>query len=195
MGAIPTVLSVRNSDTLLYYSGRGGEGVYSLWCMTVVVWPYTLASLHCRGGARRVLADQADSTCTKSKTPWGVGWVVWSCIVPRTSFQADFLAYWGQRQWIDIFSDVATSRDNKWVYYATASWVSYPIHTHCVIRSSKLCGTNVFPALIWFNSTVSRGNRKRKMIRWLSRSRSERRVSQRRRQPTPQSLQIPFQSI
>ena len=39
--------------------------VYSTSNMVVVVWPWTLASLHCRDGARRVFTTQADIACTK----------------------------------------------------------------------------------------------------------------------------------
>ena len=38
---------------------RGGRGgiLVSVSCMAVVVWPWTLASLTCRDGARRIFAD------------------------------------------------------------------------------------------------------------------------------------------
>ena len=46
-----------------------GRGVYSLSFMAVVVCPQTLASLQCRDGACRVLADQADIASTKRVAP------------------------------------------------------------------------------------------------------------------------------
>ena len=62
-------------------------------------------------------------------------------------------------------------------------------YTHCVIRSSPLRGVKVLHrAQKWSNSTTSRRNRqkqKQKTGPWLSRSRSERRPLQCRRQPTP----------
>ena len=39
--------------------------------MAVVVSPYTLASLQCRDGARRVFTGQADIACTKREAPLG----------------------------------------------------------------------------------------------------------------------------
>ena len=47
----------------------GGERVYSLSCMAVVVRPQTLASLKHRDGARRAFIDQADTACTKREAP------------------------------------------------------------------------------------------------------------------------------
>ena len=51
-------------------AGPSWGGVYSLSCMTVVVWPYTLASLKCRDRARRqIFTDQADIADTKLEAP------------------------------------------------------------------------------------------------------------------------------
>ena len=62
-------------------------------------------------------------------------------------------------------------------------------YTHYVSRSSPLCGVKVPPAQKSSNLTASRGNRQKKQnkktVPWLSSSRSERRVLQRRCQPTP----------
>ena len=44
---------------------RGGEGGYSFHARPSSVGPWTLAALPWRGGARRVLNDQAVFACTK----------------------------------------------------------------------------------------------------------------------------------
>ena len=69
----------------------------------------------CRDGARRVFTDQADIAFTKREAPWGVGRVAWrvSCILLRTVFEADFVAYEWQFQWINSFPGVTTSRDSN----------------------------------------------------------------------------------
>ena len=51
----------------------GGEGVL-ITCMPLALRPLTLASLHCRGGARRVFTDQTDI----GEGGWGNSWLALS---------------------------------------------------------------------------------------------------------------------
>ena len=115
--------------------------------------------------------------------------------VVRTACEADFSLHTGDsinelgRVVVWPLPETAMSLSTTW--YVTASWVPYhiPVHTY-VIRSSPLCGGKVLhPAQIIHNSIASRGDRQRqnkqtKTVPWLSSSRIERRVLQRRRHRT-----------
>ena len=47
-----------------------GGGVLSM-CMAVVVWPWTLAFLQCRDGARRVFTNQVPAPSAKRREVFG----------------------------------------------------------------------------------------------------------------------------
>ena len=133
----------------------------SLSCMTVVVWPWTLASLQCRDGARRVFTDHADIVCIKREAPWGVRRIEWrvSYILLRTACEADFgtfmrifFAYWWQhRNNVFVFRCGHFQCDNfqkqQRLHHLTVSWVPCRIRsTHYVVRSFPLCGKVLHPA-------------------------------------------------
>ena len=96
----------------------------------------TLAPIQCREGVRRVFTDQADTDCTKREEPCGVGRVslTMSCILLRTAFDVDILAYRRQHR-IDLFVFwCAHFQRQQCVCYVTASWVPYHIHlVHTII--------------------------------------------------------------
>ena len=84
--------SKTKSPPSTYTCGTAEGGVYSLSRMAVVVLPWTLASLQWRGGASRVVTDQADIACTKREAPRGVWRVARraSCILLRATYEEGF---------------------------------------------------------------------------------------------------------
>ena len=53
--------------------GREWKRVVLISCTAVVIRPWNLAPVQCRGGARRALTDPTDIAHTKRQAPWGVG--------------------------------------------------------------------------------------------------------------------------
>ena len=85
------------------------------------------------------------------------------------------------------------SRDSDGYYYVTASWVPYHIHTTCCDHSPCVdLGFSTSRNIIYLiiSMVTAKNKTKKKTVPWLSSSRSDWHVLQRRCQPTPTPICI-----
>ena len=151
------------SKTNMIVGRGGGRGGLSL-CMSVILWPYTLASLPRRVGVGRFFANQADIVCSKRETSWGVvrvahgGWTAsfGDPLVRRASTPCVYLflgCRW-RRQWLLRFLVWPLQRE-KWVYMWNSRVGSLPYSKHCVMLSFPLNGVRGSPyRMTWSTSTT-----------------------------------------
>ena len=122
-----------------------------------------------------------------------------NCILPRTARKTDFgtlcllsCLLWMTAPMNEFVFWCGHSRDSNGYYYVTASWVPYHIHTTwCGHSPCTALGFSTPHDMIYsITILVTAKNKTKNTVRWLSSSRSDWHVLQRRCQPTPTPIYI-----